>query len=197
MAEYYHYSSNRPFQKNNSDYKYFLDYEIVRACISGTAGSIKKQEKIHYIKNKYKDNELYKNLLEVGKNLKNHNLVMVLRRFKKDFNNYFKAIKDYKINPHKYTGMPQMPKARKISELTNYSIPLDNANGWSIKSNLVGINLDSKMRYFYIGKIIKNGKVLDKKIQSVSIKMRNREIYLSFSYINEEQNNELIFLSVC
>jgi len=180
------------FKKNNSDYRYFLDYEIVRACISDTAGSIKKQEKIHYIKNKYKDNELYKNLLEVGKNLKNHNLVMVLRRFKKDFNNYFKAIKDYKINPHKYTGMPQMPKARKISELTNYSIPLDNANGWSTKKNLIGINLDSKMRYFYIGKIIKNGKVLDKKIQSVSIKMRNREIYLSFSYINEEQNNELI-----
>jgi len=181
------------FKKENSDYRYFLDYEIVRACISGTEGSIKKQEKIHYIKNKYKDNELYKNLLEVGKNLKNHNLVMVLRRFKKDFNNYFKAIKDYKANPHKYTGMPQMPKPRKMSELMNYSIPLDNANGWSTKKNLIGINLDSKMRYFYIGKIIKEGKVLDKKIQSVSIKMRNKEIYLSFSYVNEEQilNSEL------
>ncbi len=77
------------FKKNNSDYRYFLDYEIVRACISGTAGSIKKQEKIFYIKNKYRDNELYKQLIEVGKELKNHNLVMVLRRFKKDFNNYF------------------------------------------------------------------------------------------------------------
>jgi hypothetical protein len=66
------------FKKNNSDYRYFLDYEIVRACISGTAGSIKKQEKIHYIKNSYKDNELYKQLLEVGQKLKNHNLVMVL-----------------------------------------------------------------------------------------------------------------------
>ncbi len=175
------------FKKDNFDYRYFLDYEIVRACISGTAGSIKKQGKIFYIKSKYRDNKLYKQLIEVGKELKNHNLVMVLRRFKKDFNNYFKALKDWKTNPDKYRGMPQMPKPRKLSELTNYSIPLDNSNAWSTKRNLIGINLDKKMRYFYIGKIIKNGKVLDKKIQSVSIKMRNKEIYLSFSYLNEEQ----------
>jgi hypothetical protein len=177
------------FKKNNSDYRYFLDYEIVRACISGTAGSIKKQEKIHYIKNSYKDNELYKQLLKVGQKLKNHNLVMVLRRFKKDFSNYFRAIKDWKVNPSKYTGMPQMPKPRKMSQLLNYSIPLDGANGWSTKKNLIGINLKKKMRYFYIGKIIKNGKVLDKTIQSVAIKMRNSEIYLSFSYINENEKS--------
>jgi len=48
------------FKKEDSDYKYFLDYEIIRACIGDTAGSIKKQEKIYYIKNKYKDNGLYK-----------------------------------------------------------------------------------------------------------------------------------------
>jgi IS605 OrfB family transposase len=45
------------------------------------------------------------------------------------------------------------------------------------------------MRYFYIGKIIKNGKVLDKTIQSVAIKMRNSEIYLSFYYINENEKS--------
>ena len=103
---------------------------------------------------------------------------MVLRRFKKD----------YKSNPNKYTGMPKMPKPRKMSELINYSIPLD-TNSWSTKKNLIGINLDSKMRYFYIGKIIKNGKVLDKTIQSVAIKMRNYEIHLSFSYINENEKS--------
>ena len=54
--------------------------------------------------------------------------LLVTDLFKKDFNNYFKALKDWKINPHKYRGMPQMPKPRKLSELTNYSIPLDNSN---------------------------------------------------------------------
>lgn len=174
------------FKKNSSDYRYFLDYQIIRACISDTAGSITKQDKIQYIKDKYQDNELYKSLLEIGRKLKNHNLVMIMRRFKKDFSNYFKSLKDWKINPTKYRGMPQMPKPRKLCELTNYSIPLDNANSWSTKKNLIGINLDSKMRYFYIGKTIKDGKVLDKKIQSISIKMRNKEIYLSFSYVNSE-----------
>ena len=175
------------FKKNSSDYRYFLDYEIIRACVGNTAGSIKKQDKIQYIKNKYQDNELYKSLLEVGEKLKNHNLVMLLRRLKKDFSNYFKALKDWKLNPSKYSGMPQMPKSRKLSQLTNYSIPLDNTNSWSTKKNLIGINLDSKMRYFYIGKTIKNGKVLEKKIQSISIKMRNKEIYLSFSYVNNDE----------
>ena len=172
------------FKKDDADYKYFLDYQIIRACISDTAGSLTKQDKIKYIKDKYQDNELYKSLLKIGKSLKNHNLVMIMRRFKKDFSNYFKTLKDWKINPKKYTGMPQMPKARKLSELTNFSIPLDQ-NSWSTKKNLVGINLNSKMRYFYIGKTVKNAKVLDKKIQSISIKMRNREIYLSFSYVND------------
>ena len=120
----------------------------------------------------------------MGRGLKNHNLVMIIRRFKKDFSNYFKALKDWKKNPKKYTGMPKMPKARKLSKLAKFSIPLDK-NSWSTKKNLVGINLDSKMRYFYIGKTIKNGKVLGKKIQSISIKMRNGEIYLSFSYVND------------
>ena len=77
------------FKNDNPDYKYFLDYEIVRACISDTAGSKKKIEKIQYIKETYKNNDLYKSLLETGKNLKNHNLVMIIRRYKKDFNNYF------------------------------------------------------------------------------------------------------------
>ena len=38
------------FKKDNPDYKYFLDYQIVRACISDTAGSLTKQDKIEYIK---------------------------------------------------------------------------------------------------------------------------------------------------
>jgi transposase len=36
---------------------------------------------------------------------------------------------------------------------------------------------------------VSNGKVLDKTIQSVVIKMRNSEIYLSFSYINENKES--------
>ena len=181
----------RLFKEDNKDYRYFLDYEIVRACISDTKGTKKKIDKIKYIKEKYKNDKLYQDLIKVGQELKNHNLVMIIRRYKKDFQNYFIALEDYKKNPKKYTGKPQLPKPRKLSKLTHYSIPLDNANGVRFKKNQIGLNLKDKVRYFYLGKIIKDGKVLDKKIQSVSVVMKNREIYLSFGYIlNEIQYHE-------
>ncbi len=97
----------RLFKEDNKDYRYFLDYEIVRACISDTKGSKKKIDKIKYIKKKYKDDKLYQDLIGVGQGLKNHNLVMIIRRYKKDFQNYFVALEDYQKNPKKYTGKPQ------------------------------------------------------------------------------------------
>ncbi len=47
-----------------------------------------------------------------------------------------------------------------------------------------------------MGRIIKNGKVLDKKIQSVSVVMKNREIYLSFGYILNENQYDKSFHKV-
>ncbi len=165
------------FKEDNPDYKYFLDYSVVRACISGTPGGKNKQKIIEYIKDKYQKDDLYNSLIEVGRNLKTHNLVMIIRRFKKDFSNYFKNLKDWKKNPDKYTGQPKLPRPKKLSNLSNFAIPLDQ-NSWSLKKNLVGINLNSKMRYFYIGSIIKDCRVLNKPVKSIAIKMKNKEIYL-------------------
>jgi len=171
------------FKSNNSDYKHFLDYVVVRACVADTKGDKKKIETIVYIKEKYKDNELYKDLVSVGKELKTHNLVEIVKRLKKDFSNYFKALKDYKKNPDKYTGSPQLPKAKKLSELSNYSIPLDSFNSISFKKkNVVGINLNSKMRYFYLGKIDEIDIFKNNEIKSVKVKFKNNQIYLQFTY---------------
>ena len=41
----------------------------MRAVISGTQGG-KNKEKVDYIKEKYKNNQLMQNLIEVGKSLK-------------------------------------------------------------------------------------------------------------------------------
>ena len=173
------------FKEDNPDYKYFLDSSVIRACITGTSGG-KAKDKVEYIKNKYQDNDLYNSLISVGQDLKTHNLVMIIRRFKKDFSNYFKCLKDWKKNPDKYTGCPKLPRAKKISGLTNFAIPLDQVS-WSSKKNLVGINLNQKMRYFYIGKIIKNCRILGRTIKSIAVKMKNKEIYLSFSCSDENE----------
>jgi len=74
------------FKSNNRDYKCFSDYAIIRACIADT-------------KEKYKNSELYQELLKIGKELKTHNLVEIIKRLKKDFSNYLKTLKDYKNNP--------------------------------------------------------------------------------------------------
>lgn len=173
------------FKEDNPDYKCFLDYSVIRACITGTSGG-KAKDKVEYIKNKYQDNDLYNSLISVGQDLKTHNLVMIIRRFKKDFSNYFKCLKDWKKNPDKYTGCPKLPRAKKISGLTNFAISLDQVS-WSLKKNLVGINLNQKMKYFYIGKIIKNCRILDRTIKSVAVKMKNKEIYLSFFCSDENE----------
>jgi len=43
------------FKIDNKDYKHFLDYAVVRACIAGTTGDKKKIETVAYIKEKSKD----------------------------------------------------------------------------------------------------------------------------------------------
>ena len=79
------------FKSENKDYKHFLDYGVIRACVADTKGDKKKIETIAYIKEKYKDNKLYQDLVNVGQELKTHNLVEIVKRLKKDFSNYFKA----------------------------------------------------------------------------------------------------------
>ena len=178
------------FKSNNSDYKHFLDYAVVRACVADTKGDKKKIEIIEYIKEKYKDNQLYQDLVSVGQELKTHNLVEIVKRLKKDFSNYFKALKDYQTNPSKYTGLPQLPKAKKLSELSNYSIPLDSFNSISFKKkNVVGINLNSKMRYFYLGNTDEIDIFKNSEIKSVKVKFQNNQIYLQFTYTNNKSTN--------
>ncbi len=171
------------FKTDNKDYKHFLDYAVVRACVADTKGDKKKIETIAYVKEKYKDNELYQGLVSVGQELKTHNLVEIIKRLKKDFSNYFKALKDYQTNPSKYTGLPQLPKPKKLSQLTKYSIPLDSSNSISFKKkNVVGINLNSKMRYFYLGKTDEIDIFKSNEIKSVKVKFQNNQIYLQFTY---------------
>ncbi|WP_456470043.1 RNA-guided endonuclease TnpB family protein [Caminibacter sp.] len=170
------------FKSNNKDYKHFLDYQVVRACISDTKGSKNKQETIAYIKEKYKENKLYQELISTGKELKVHNLVEIVKRLKKDFSNYFRTLKEYKKNPSKFRGLPRLPKAKKLSRLYNYSIPLDNYVSWSLKKkNLLGINLSKKMRYIYFPKE-KYNYLKSKELKSLQVVYKNSEIYLQFAY---------------
>jgi len=46
----------------------------------------------------------------------------VLRRLDKNWKSFFAIIKDWKKNPHKYTGMPKLPKYLKKDGLTEFAL---------------------------------------------------------------------------
>ena len=160
--------------KDTNDFKYLTDHTVMRAVLTSSEGGTKK-EKADYIKEKYKDNQLMTDLIKASKELKIHNLSMIIRRVKGQFKTFFTTIKtDKQARP---------PKPKKLSTLVQYSIPLD-INSWSLKrKNLFGINLSDKMFYIYskqenLIKIVKNLK----NIKSLTLCLSNNDIYLHFIY---------------
>jgi enoyl reductase-like protein len=106
---------------------------------------------IKYLKNKYKDNQLWHELKETAKKLKSHNLTYIIKRVKANFKTYFTKLELYKQNPNLFTGMPKPPKPKKLSKITYYSVELDKYTSLSFarleKENLTGINLSNSMIY--------------------------------------------------
>lgn len=160
--------------KDTNDFKYLLNYSVMRAVLRSTEGG-KDKEKVGYIKEKYKDNQLMRDLIILSGELKIHNISMIIRRVKGQFKRFFTTVKTDK------TSRP--PKAKKLSTLVEYSIPLDK-NSWSLKNeNLLGINLSDKMFYIYLKQdhLIEIVKDLNN-IDSVTICLSNNDIYLHFTY---------------
>ncbi|WIF95944.1 transposase [Caminicella sporogenes] len=172
---------NQDYKQNIGDFRLLTNYEIMRALFRRTTPK-KLEEKLTYIRNKYKNHQIMNDLIKLSKDLKIHNLVEIMKRVKAEYKGYFTKIKngDYKARP---------PKPKKLSKLTNYTIPLDSYKGFSLKrKNQIGINLNNKMIRTYI-----NHKELEKvvvkltKINTVHLNFSNNELYLLFIYEKEEK----------
>ncbi|HPZ09873.1 MAG TPA: transposase, partial [Candidatus Eremiobacteraeota bacterium] len=109
--------------KATNDFKYLTDYSVMRAVLRFTEGG-KNKEKVDYIKEKYKDNQLMRDLISLSGELKIHNLSMIIRRVKGQFKRFFKTIKIDKGS--------RPPKPKKLSSVVEYSVPLDQLS-WSLK----------------------------------------------------------------
>ena len=171
-------------KKDTNDFKYLTNYSVLRAVLRSTKGG-KDKKKADYVKEKYKDNQLMIDLIKLSEELKIHNLSMIIRRVKGQFKRFFKTIKvDKQVRP---------PKPKKLSNLVEYSIPLD-INSWSLKNeNLLGINLSNKMFYIYSKQksLIKIAKDL-KHIKSLTLCLSNNDIYLHFTYTCSMKENQII-----
>jgi len=149
----------------------------------------KHSDQVEYLKNKYKDNQLWQELKEIAKKLKQHNVFMVIKRIKASFKTYFTSIEIYKHNPKLFTGIPKPPRPKKLSKITNYAVELDKYYSLSFirleKENLIGINLSKNMIYLHINKE-QIEKLTDiNKLYSARIIYDNGDLYLQISYLKE------------
>ncbi|WP_427337935.1 transposase [Caloranaerobacter sp. DY30410] len=172
---------HQDYKQDIGDFKLLTNYEVMRALFRGTTPK-KLEEKLIYIRQKYKNHQIMNDLIKLSKDLKIHNLVEIMKRVKSQYKGYFTKIKngDYKARP---------PKPKKLSKLTNYTIPLDSYKGFSLKrKNQLGINLNDKMYRLYVNHKYLKQIVGDlSKINTVHLNFSNSELYLLFIYEKEEK----------
>ncbi|ACD67315.1 MAG TPA: transposase [Sulfurihydrogenibium sp.] len=171
--------------KDTNDFKLLTSPQLMRNALYDY--NSKHSTQLEYLKNKYKDNQLWQALKETAKKLKPHNVVEIIKRVKANFKTYFTNLETYKQNPNLFTGMPKPPKPKKLSKIIDYSVELDKYNSLSFtrleKENLVGINLSDHMVYIHIDKrqIEKLAEV--SKLYSARLVYDNDNLYLQISYL--------------
>lgn len=174
---------DQDFKQNNSkNFNLLTNGDVMRAVLRNNVGG-KKAEKVRYLQEFYKNNELMKSLKEVSKELKIHNLTEQIKDIKKNYNSFFTKIKngDTKAKP---------PKPRKLSKISNATIFTDGYKAFSYKmrrkndkGRKIGINLDTSMKYTYlphkhIEKVV--GKM--ENIANVNIGYSNGNFYYLINY---------------
>lgn len=162
-----------------------LDGTIIRAIITDTPGKKNKLEKTQYMKDYYKNNQLMKELISVGKELKVHNLVEQIKDIKKNYKSFYTKIKngDKEAKP---------PKPKKLKKCNHITLFCDGAKAHSFaKQNRIGININSKMKYIYV----KHQPILDvvgsfDNVKNINLNYSNGYIYLLINYENEPKSLE-------
>ena len=164
-----------------------LNPVIMKAVLNKNSGGPKTRDNIAKVNHYFQHNQLFSQAIHTSNSLNDKNISMIIRRLKKDWSNYFSALKEFNYNnPKGLTGKPSYPKAKKLSQVFNYSLPLESDKFSLKKSNkgLLGITLGKKMFYVYIGKTGINSKYYfkDKLINNVTVSYSHGHIYYNFTY---------------
>ncbi|ACG58209.1 transposase, IS605 OrfB family [Hydrogenobaculum sp. Y04AAS1] len=187
--------------KDTNDFNLLTSPQLMRNALYEY--NSKHLTQVEYLKNKYKDNQLWQALKETAKKLKSHNLLHIINRVKANFKTYFTNLELCKQNPSLFQGMPKPPKPKKLSKLTNYSVELDKYCSLSFahleKKNLVGINLSNSIVYIHINKEQVKKLTDINKLYSARVIYDNGDLYLQISYLKElkkTQTKQLKYASI-
>ncbi|GAB6100029.1 RNA-guided endonuclease TnpB family protein [Halanaerocella petrolearia] len=171
------------YKQGIGDRKLIANPYVMRAVICDTKGG-SYADKVSYIKDKYKNHQLMQDLINTGTKLKKDNLVMTIKKVKKDFNSFYSKRKngDSQANP---------PKPKKLSKMSHYTLLIDNNKGLGLSylkkgQDRLGITLDHDRGRQYIK--INSNKVKQlvdgdiDNIQNISLHYSNGELYLLITY---------------
>lgn len=165
--------------------KYLLDGDIMRALISNTAGSKDKVEDIKYMKMYYKNHQLMQDLIAVGKELKVHNLVEQIKDVKKNYQGYFTKLANGDTKA-------KLPKPKKLKKCNHITLFCDGYKSHSFsKKNKIGINVNRKMKYFYV----KHEPILEivesfDNVCNINLNYDNDQVWLNINYEKPPQSLE-------
>jgi len=171
--------------KDKNDFNLLTSPQLMRNALYDY--NSKNSQQLEYLKEKYKDNQLWQALKETATKLKLHNMVAIIKRVKANYKTYFTNLEAYKQNPSLFTGMPKPPKPKKLLKVNEYSIELDKYCSLSFarleKENLVGINLANGMVYIHVDKKQVEKLTEIDKLYSARLVYDNGNLYLQISYL--------------
>jgi IS605 OrfB family transposase len=172
--------------KENRDFKIYnllLDPRIMRAVPYNYNGKDATKKQIKYLNDYFKDDPLFLSFKEIGTILNDKNIYSVVSRLKKDWKNSFKNLKKFYDNPSLFNGKPSTPKAKKLTKVYNYSVPLE-VSKFSMKhKDKFGVTIYKKSKKVFLRD---NDYVKSKKINGITVSLSHGHIYYNFNYIVPE-----------
>ena len=174
--------NNKQFHILNS----LLNKITMKAVSQKLKGAEKTEKNIQELYDHFENHKLFQQMIDFSKeNLNGHNCSMIVERLKKDWKNSEDKRKKYFKNSKGFTGIPQLPKPKKLDKVQNYSIPLEPGK-WAIKNEkLIGITLSKKQIRRKINSDVPYLK--DKKIKSMTVSLSNGHVYYNFQYVVKKQ----------
>jgi IS605 OrfB family transposase len=171
-------------QKNQHNFKLYnllINPMIMKAVISNCIGKDKTKDDIAFVNFALKDEKLLPDLKKLGTVLNDKNISSIVSRLKKDWSNSLKSLKKYYAKPTTFAGKPSTPKAKKLSKVFNYSVPLE-VSKFSMKhieKDKVGVTIYKKSKKIYLKN---NDYIKDKKINGLTVCLSHGHIYYDFNY---------------
>ena len=169
-------------QNNGNNFNLLTNGRVMRAVFTNNSGG-KLKDDVDYIRNKYKNNSLMHDIINVTKELKIHNIVEQIKNIKKNYKSTYTKSKngDFKANK---------PSPKALTYANHITLYMDGYKSITFKrKNTIGINLNDKMIYTHVNHEPLLNIFNDfTNVKNINLNYSNGYIYMIINYIECESN---------